>query len=186
MRKGGGLRDQALKKIFLNQTKRLGVLRYLTSKGCSKQDSEDLYHDAIVIFNRKVMSNEFLSIKSIHSYIFNIAKLNWYNKYRHNRRRTEEDIDDQDKIDEDVSTYYDRQERAEMLSKILGSFGERCKKMLLMQSQGYELTEIAKTLDMVDAERVRKEKYRCLNRMRKSVLQDKNFATYIKTHLSPD
>lgn len=186
MRKGGSHQHAALKQIFLDQSKRRAVIGYLTSKGCSQQDAEDLYQDAIIIFVGKVVGNDYLSLKSIDSYVFNIAKLNWYNKFRQNRKRAAGEIDGRDAIEEDVSKYYDRQERAEILKRVLDKFGERCKRMLLMFSQGYQLSEIAETLKMVDAERARKEKYRCLNRMRKRVQQDETLGNFIKTHLMPD
>ena len=176
---------KALEYIFKSKEKRNGVIRYLKSKGCTQYDAEDLYQDAIIIFDRKVVSGDYLSLSTIDNYIFSIVKLSWLNKYRQNKRRAEEKIEEEMIAEEAVAIYYGRQERATMMRKILSLFGERCLKMLHLFVHGYPIDDIAKAVGMVDAVRVRKEKYRCLNRMRRSVQQHPEFANFIKSQLTP-
>ena len=185
IRQGGGKRIEALEYIFKDQAQRNKVIRFLKSKGCAEQDAEDLYQDAIIIFDRKAASGEFMQMSSIENFIFSIVKLNWYNRYRQHQKRQDVDVLLERELVEDVSTYYERQERHEMLERILDMFGERCKELLLLFSQGYSMEDIAKRLEITDRFYARKEKYRCLNRIRMKVQADEELAKYIKNQLSP-
>ncbi len=185
IRTGGEVRMRALEQIFKNEGKRLSVIRYLKSKGCSQHDAEDLYQDAIIIFERKVSAGEFMQLASIDNYIFSIVKLNWYNKYRKNQRQSGNEITDDLLLERDVSAYYERQERKGIMNQILSLIGERCKKLLLMFTQSYSMEDIAREIGLTDNVHARKEKYRCLNRMRVKVQNDKALASYIKNQLMP-
>ena len=185
IRHGGKKRVEALEYIFKDQAQRNKIIRFLKSKGCVEQDAEDLYQDAIIIFDRKAASGEFLSMSSIENFIFSIVKLNWYNRYRQYQRTPDADTLFDSKLEEDVSAYYERQERHIMLERILDMFGERCKKLLLLFSQGYSMEDIAEQLGISDRFYARKEKYRCLNRIRMKVQNNEELARYIKNQLSP-
>lgn len=176
----------ALEEIFKDQSQRQFMLRYLTSKGCSSVDAEDLIQDAMIIFHRKVLDNVDLNIDSIDGYIFNVVKLKWLNRYRSNKKIVNSEVEADLKADPTIVAHMTRQNNGQLLKEVLNNFGERCREMLLMFSQGYDLAEIATSLNMVDAERVSKEKYRCLNRIRKTVLKNRNLGQYIKGLLMPD
>ena len=186
IRVGGARRMSALEEIFKDQSQRQFMLRYLTSKGCSSVDAEDLIQDAMIIFHRKVLDNVDLNIDSIDGYIFNVVKLKWLNRYRSNKKIVNSEVEADLKADPTIVAHMTRQNNGQLLKEVLNNFGERCREMLLMFSQGYDLAEIATSLNMVDAERVSKEKYRCLNRIRKTVLKNRNLGQYIKGLLMPD
>jgi RNA polymerase sigma factor (sigma-70 family) len=184
IRQGGDMRMQALKKIFEDQAKRDKAIRYVMSRGCPRQDAEDIYQDAIIIFDSKASSGEFLQLNSIEGYILSIVKHNWYNRYRKYQRQSDEEIQEDMVMDEDASRYYERQERGVMMRRILALIGERCQQLLLMNVQGYTMSEIAVRLQMPTDVRVRKEKYRCLSRLRSKVQEDDYIRDFIKTHLT--
>lgn len=186
IRMGGDSRLQALRNIFMDQSKRNKAIRYLKSRGCTLQDAEDLYHDAMIIFDSKASAGEFVKMDSIEAYMMAIVKHGWYNKYRKNRRQSNDEVKEDMLMDVDASAYYERQERGHVMKRILTLVGERCQQLLLMFTQGYAMTEIADRLNMQTDVRVRKEKYRCLNRIRLKIQNDKALSLFIKSQLTSD
>ncbi len=186
IRNGGQERLNALRSIFQDDAKRLKVIRYLTSKGCTREDAEDLYQDAIIIFDRKVVVGDFMELSSIENYIFGIAKLNWFNKFRSYQKRESETVIDEFEVEADVSYYYERNERAEILKQVVNLLGEKCRKLLMLFAHGYSIDAIAKELNFVNKTRATKEKYRCLNRLRQKMRRNSSLANYVKSELTPE
>ena len=185
IRQGGDMRMQALKNIFKDKIRRNKAISYLMSRGCPRQDAEDLYQDAIIIFDNKASKGEFVQLDSIEAYVLTIVKHGWYNRYRKFQRESDQQVEEDMLTDHDASIYYERQERGIMMKRILALIGQRCQEMLLMYTHGFSMNEIASRLNMSNDIHVRKEKYRCLNRMRQKIQQDDDLRIFIKTHLTP-
>ena len=186
IRTGGKNRMDALRQIFENTSDRFKILRYLKSKGCPREDAEDIYQDAIIIFDRKVVDGEYMAMASIENFIFSIVKMNWLNKFRSYQRQSENEIEDDMLVEEDVTAYYNRKEKAETLSKVINLVNERCRKILTLFSEGLKTDAIADELNLIDKVRVQKEKYRCLNRIRQKLRANPTLAAYIKNQLATE
>lgn len=185
---GGKERLLALESIYRETECRELSIRYLMSRGCLKHDAEDIFQDAIIIFDKKVSKGEFRGDSSIQNFIISIVKHCWLNHYRKIKRRKSliEVRPPEPEIGYAVDKYYGMIKKRDMMKKILSSLGPRCKKILMMFCYRYETEHIATATGMSGPVQVRKEKYRCLNRMRIRVSEDPEFARYIKNHLSAE
>jgi len=158
IRSGGASRLHALEQIFKNTQSRAKVIRFLKSKGCRNEDAEDLYQDAMIIFDRRITEGELLERASIENYIYGIVKLNWYNKFRSYNKEEDIVVVENQYLVEDVSIYYERKERSDVYVRVINLLGERCRQLLLLANQGFSTLEIAEKLALDNTTRVQKEK----------------------------
>jgi RNA polymerase sigma factor (sigma-70 family) len=179
---GGNKRRKALEFIYLKSGQRQKVINYLRSKGCRLEDAEDLYQDAIIIFERKVISGAFQRKSSISNFIFGIAKMNWLNKARKNSKTTYLD----EKIGEEVYVPEDElvlEERRKYLDILLDMTGEKCKQILLLFRYDFSMEEIAQIMGFKDKAQSRKEKYRCIKRIRDMLESNSEIMNFIQNEL---
>lgn len=186
IRSGGESRIHALREIYNRRAARQRMIGYLINKGCDLEDAEDLFQDAFVIFDQNIRSNKFLGQSSIYNYLFGIIKRRWLNKYRSVQRHKSADLGQSAEadIDDSLNRYYELQGRKAVLEEVMSLLGERCRAILHLFSENYSMEEISKKIGINDGERVRKEKYRCLMRLRQKIQAQPALMQQLKNELN--
>lgn len=183
IKKGGEARTRALRQIFSNERERRKIIGFLVQKGCSNEDAEDLFQDAFVIFDQNIRAGRFHWESNLYNYLFGIVKMIWLNKHRMLQRyRSTEKIPDAE-IESYVLAYYEREAKNVLYRQLLNLLGKRCRTILTMYSEGYTTEEIGREADISDDVRLRKEKYRCLVRLRKKIQSNPTIMQLIKNEM---
>ena len=139
------------------------IKRFLASIGCSSQDAEDIFQEALIIYTRKKKEVDFeLTVEPFY-YVKNTCKLLWYNQIRKDAKlpKIEIPID----IKEIESSWFQKEIKLITIEKALGQLGEQCQELLqLFYGLGWNMVDIAKKIGMRNENVVRVQKFRCIQK----------------------
>ncbi|MBL7806702.1 MAG: RNA polymerase sigma factor [Saprospiraceae bacterium] len=140
---GGRARELALEQWFADESLHRWVSQYACQHGGTDADGEDLYHDTFITFDRLLREGKFREEASLRTFFCSIAKWLWLNHQRKTGRT-------QTLSETDFSTWktftdeemYDR-ERQKLMEQLLTTLGDKCKKLLTLYQQSFNMKEIA-------------------------------------------
>lgn len=143
---GGAGRDAALQWWFGDDGLQRWVRNYATRHGGSEADGEDLYHDTFITFDRLLREGKYREEATLKTFFCSIAKWQWLNRQRKlGRTVTLEQADLTEIPHFSADDLYDR-ERQTLFQQMLGSLGEKCKRVLTLYQLSYSMKEIAAEL----------------------------------------
>ncbi|MEP3387388.1 MAG: sigma-70 family RNA polymerase sigma factor [Reichenbachiella sp.] len=140
-------------------------------------DAHDIFQEALIIFHRNVLRDEFQLTSTIRTYINAISRKMWLKKIRDKKML----MVNLDQLESHYSIEAFEFELAEVQSPelheiliaLLNNMGETCKEILqLFYFKKMGLESIKKKLGYATSQVVRQQKYRCLQKMRKSISSD--------------
>lgn len=141
---GGGVgREAALQWWFGNEGLQRWVRNYATQHGGNQADGEDLYHDSFITFDRLLREGKFRGDSSLKTFFCSIAKWQWLNRQRKLGRIITLDIAETVEIAQFVEDDMYDKERQALFQKMLGSLGDKCKRLLTFYQLSYSMKEIA-------------------------------------------
>ena len=136
------------------------VRKYILSNKGSKDESDDIFQDAVIVFFQQVRKGKFDPKFEIDAYIYIVARNLWINKVRRDKKvigfeyegQFEEIVDFTDQL----KNIIDR-EKSKALSEVFNKLDEKCRKILqysvydklsmkeISEKMGYTSVEVAKT-----------------------------------------
>ena len=134
------------------------VIQYIKSNQGNKQDSEDIFQEALAFFCEKVVTENFKPTSSINTYLYGVCKNLWRNQLRKKRHDlTDQTLEVEEEQLEDTSEMLSRAEKA------ISSLGKKCIDLLqLFYFESLKMDEIAQKLGFASAKSARNQKYKCL------------------------
>ncbi len=144
----------------------------------SEDDALDLFQEAIIVFYKKVMANEYTYKSKISTYLFGIARNQWLNQL--NRRKKYErrvsPVGRQDRMEApevDLLENGDTPSLENYLKTALEKLGEPCKSLLeATVFLNIKMDEIAQRFHYSGARSASQQKLRCLKRLKNSLSYD--------------
>lgn len=156
-------REKAFVKIYRYFPK---VARFICKHGGTKEEAQDVFQEALLIFYRKATTPDFILTAKIETYVFSICKYLWKDQLR--KKNTQTNLFEQAFLkDETISTevYVQEEEKYQLAEKALKSIGEKCLKLLsLFYIDQKKMQEIATMLGFTSASSAKTQKYKCLER----------------------
>jgi len=163
-------KEEIIKSILTNDnTKALSYLythlrqkvrKYIVYNSGSKEEADDVFQDAVIIFIHQVKTEKFEHNSDIEGFIFVIAKNLWLNIIRRENRFQKyiDNFDDNEKIviDNQLKVLLDK-EKSEALESAFNKLDEKCQKILnyfiyeklsmkeICKKMGYASDNVAKT-----------------------------------------
>ena len=177
---GGPAREEALRRIYLLPGLREAVIRYVLDNGGSRTDAQDVFQEALVLFDRNVREGKFEGRSTLATYFVAIAKWRWVTLRRQQGRYTELSPAQYDGEVESPETETLRAEHRDLLTEAMGQIGERCRELLRLYQLDYAMDEIARQMSYANAETAKKEAYRCRLRLREHLENHPFWADYLK------
>jgi len=162
--KGGKDRELALKALYLNQTIRTRVKHLVIAQHGSDATFTDLFHDAIIIFDKNVRQGKFRMESSISAYIFSIAKFKMLNQVRKVAKTKKEKESKRHPLYataqvQSPETKYILEEQKMSISEMVQSLGPVTSRVLEMWQLSYSMKEIAEELNLSSVQMARKIKF---------------------------
>lgn len=143
VRNGGPQRDAALQWWFSDNSLHAWVRGYTKRNGGSEADGEDLYHDTFITFDRLLREGKYRGEAALKTYFCSIAKWQWLNRLRKmGRTLSMEQADTPEPFFFSEEEMY-RSERQRVFEQLLGSLGQKCKRLLTLYQLHYSMKEIA-------------------------------------------
>jgi DNA-directed RNA polymerase specialized sigma24 family protein len=143
------------------------VAKFIGSKGGSFEDAKDIFQDALVIFIEKKTENPEYIIQSNRGYIVGISKHLWFRKCQKDPHSISlNSIETEVEIPDD---YFPATNNTQLLD-FLKIAGKRCLDLLrAFYFQRLPIKEIVRDLDYSHEHSVSVQKYKCLEKVRKTV-----------------
>lgn len=143
--------NAALKHLFQHEKLRNSIRKQVSGMGGDATEVKEMLNQALIVFYHQVLDQTYQpELSSIQTYIVRIAAQMYYTKRRsENRRvamyqRSAESVASDTQLDPERA--FDMAHRKALLDEVLGSIGEKCKKLLKLRSFDYSMAEIAEKL----------------------------------------
>lgn len=163
---GGEEREGALRYIYMLPGLRETVTRFVLENGGNRADSQDVFQEALVLFDRNLREGRFEGKSALTTYFVAIAKWRWVTLRRQQGRYQELSPAQYDGEVESPETETLRAEHRELLAEVMGQIGERCRELLRLYQLEFAMEEIAQKMGYSGADVAKKEAYRCRMRLR--------------------
>lgn len=164
---GGTQRDRALGFVYRNKSLRSRLITYVKGNRGNLQDAEDIWAEALIVFDRNVRNNAFRGDSRVEDYVYGIGRFLWWNRYRkQGRQDLVAEVTPLDNVlaDTPYSLLLEDESR-ELLHQILGKLGDRCQQVLMLWASHYKMEEIKNIVGFSSAEMAKKEKYKCFQKL---------------------
>jgi RNA polymerase sigma factor (sigma-70 family) len=141
------------------------MIRNLVEKNSgTADDASDLFQEVLIIIYEKVLDNRLRLTCSLKTYIYSIARNQWLNKLKAQKRYTSfnnfESFISIEEEPENIPTIN--------LDNLLNEIGEACRKLLILfYYKKRSMQEICKELNYSNADSVKNQKYKCMQRLKK-------------------
>ncbi|WP_245882913.1 RNA polymerase sigma factor [Hymenobacter chitinivorans] len=162
-------REQTLTRLY-QRTFPL-VRRYVQQHGGSASDAKDVFQDAMVVFYEKATAESFALTSSVSTYLVGISRNLWRRELTRRQQlpATSLGAEHEQAVAEDVGPGADERESLPVFDYV-AQLGERCKNMLLAFYYFQQpLEQIASSLHYGSIRSATVQKFKCLERLRKSV-----------------
>lgn len=141
------------------------IEKYISLNSGSKEDAEDIFQEAVLIFLSRVSNDGFLLTASIKTYIFSVCRNLWLKQLRQKSRHI---IDDLDFQEPDFLTHSDEVEQSEQhwnsLPVVLRRISAHCSGLLKQLFLTRKIPPQYK-----NEHTLHNQKYKCLQQARKVV-----------------
>lgn len=148
--------------------------RYIITRGGSKKDAEDVFHNALVIMYVKLKENQ-IKVKKFDNYLFTVCKNLWK---RENSKNRVTNIDVLPLISEelDKAAFYLEQNQWELYKEKFEELTQQCKEILKMVFEKKSYAEIVSKYSYNSQLVARQRVFKCKNRLIKLIQIDKRYA----------
>jgi RNA polymerase sigma factor (sigma-70 family) len=159
-------RNRALQVVFNDEALRAFVWNYVGNDA----DAEEVFQDAVIIFDRNIRSGTFRSQSSWQTYFNGIAKWRWHDmRQRKDNQTVELKPELYDAPGESFEHALIAGERRQLLYQVIEQLREECRKVLPLYMLSYSMAEIAAETGS-NAVNIRKTAERCRESFRQYLL----------------
>lgn len=159
-------RNKVIKLLYEDEVLRDSIVSYIKSKGGTEQDGNDARTFGIVTFIQQCYRPHFTLSKDVNSYIFSIAKYEFFRAAKKQNKFVSEDKRPELSDDINVETEIIQQERYHALKKAMNALDEKCREVLSMWANNYKMREIALKMIYKSEGMARKKKHECMKKIR--------------------
>lgn len=170
--------DNASALSFLYKRTLKKVRGYIIKNNGTREEADDIFQEAIVIFFLKVREGQFHEGNSIDGFIFTIARNFWINRVRRQtlHKQYEEYLASEDVLPErdHLSHILDR-EKSAILQKLFAQLEENCRKILKYSLyERLSMKEICVKMGHKNENVSKAQHYRCKQYLVRLVRENKN------------
>lgn len=161
-------RKAALQCLFEHPALRQSAIAHVRKYGGNRQDAEDVFQEAIILFDRKLRQGAFLGQGSLEAYFMGIVRWHWFNEQKRSGQTTLafQKNAPEPSPHENPEIEYLMTERRDQLEHLLKQLTEKCSRILKMYQLDYSMDEIANALGFANSGVAKKEAFLCRKRFR--------------------
>jgi DNA-directed RNA polymerase specialized sigma24 family protein len=146
--------------------------KFISQGGC-RSDTEDIFHDSLLILFLKLRKKDFQLTCSIHTYIQAIARNLWRQRLASPKNRhvpLDTDPGELSKADDDEESLH--LERRKLYLRHLADMPEDCRRLIKMVLKGLSLQEITRRIPYNSIRFTKTKRFRCKVMLIKKILSD--------------
>lgn len=166
-------RAWALRQLFDDASLREKIARYVRKHGGNRQDGEDVFQEAIIVFDRNIRLGAYRGAGSLEAYFMGIARWHWYNEQHKAGNAATVSVENAPEPPPagDPEMEYLLAERRELFEKLTEQLTEKCRKLLKLYQLDFSMEEIARQMGFANAGVAKKEAFLCRKRFRALLLK---------------
>ncbi len=163
--------DLALKAIYAQCYP--VIARYIAKNNGTKEDMDDIFQDAVLVFYRKARTIGFTLHCTVTTYIYSVCKKLWLNQLRKQNRFQTVDIELQSiTIEDDQLAILNENENKKQLTKVMDQLGPGCKKILsLYYFDRMRMKDIAPIMNLQSEQAAKNKKAGCMKKLKSMIAQ---------------
>lgn len=104
------------------------VQKFVRKNNGNKEDAFDVFHDAILIFYKQILSDKFSAGENVYGYVYKISINSWLNKIKRDKKIQLSDSLPET-IPDEVSINHST-EKSQTIENILNQTGDKCREVL--------------------------------------------------------
>jgi RNA polymerase sigma factor (sigma-70 family) len=170
--------------MFLYKSQFPHVRSFVLKNKGQESDADDVFQEALLVIYNKIKDKNFTLTATIETYLFTVAKNQWYKRFRDNReelRLDDEDSQIESIDDTDIHTILADSERAKTIAKLIDQLGPTCRNLLtFFYYEKMNMKEIADTLNFKDASIAKSKKAKCMSKLKNIVLSSALYKSILK------
>ncbi|NUO00294.1 MAG: sigma-70 family RNA polymerase sigma factor [Saprospiraceae bacterium] len=164
-------REAALRHLFGGRKQMDRVKKYVVNHGGTEADGQDVFQDAVVLFERNIRQGKYNRQSALETYFFAIVKWHWLTLRRRIKPEVEFNPSTYDEQEQPVDVKIISDDHREVLNSALTLVGDKCKKILLLTGLSLSNEEIAREMGISSPEMAKKDVFRCRERFRELIRQ---------------
>ncbi|MCG8574047.1 MAG: sigma-70 family RNA polymerase sigma factor [Flavobacteriales bacterium] len=147
------------------------IKKMLLSYGASEDDAKDIFQEAIIIMSNKLEYPAFVLDAKISTYLYSVSR--YLCKDVMAKKNKVIPIDKFHSLTEDlVEDYEEKESKFEQIDTVLQQLGEKCKNILIAYYyKKKSMKEIAEAFNYSTVNSAKNQKYKCLERAKKMVIE---------------
>lgn len=146
------------------------IRRAIRYYGGNRQQAEDIFQEALLIFLRKAREESFVLSSGIYPYLHSICRFLWSDEQKKDARNPVTQTDDHSAgatEDTSIAAAVAEEARYRLAESILSGLGDRCRELLqLFYTGGLKLRDIAARMGYSSEQTAKNQKYKCLETAR--------------------
>jgi len=150
------------------------VKKYIQKNNGSKQEAEDVFQEALIIFCNKLMQPHFELRCSINTYLYSVCKLLWLDELKKKNKQIKNDflpLEDKYLLAE-FNEAIEEDKPIKIAQEAIMKLGEKCKTLLqLFYFKKWTMAKIAVELGFKTEKVAKNQKYRCIEKAKENLKQ---------------
>lgn len=183
LRGGAKSRDLALEKFFYSDPGPLmWVIQFVVQHGGSREDAEEVFQDTVIAFDQNVQRQSFEGRSKVMSYFYEIAKHNWYKRFRSLRPEASAMFLEFGLSEPPPETDGAGEERMQIYDHGWENLSARCRQLLTAKyHEGMSMKEIAKEYGVSSDKMAKRYVDRCRDYMLKRMKKHPRYPYFFKS-----
>lgn len=167
-----GNRERAFKELY-NYFPKVEAL--ILKSGGSKDDTSDIFQEALILLFRKLQKSDFVLTSSVETYLYSVCRFMCYDQNRANAKQVDWQASLDQSEEDEIAELFREEEKYQLAESALKTLGEKCLEILKMfYHHGIKMTEIANKMKFSSAKIAKNQKYKCLEKAKKKFVELKS------------
>jgi RNA polymerase sigma factor (sigma-70 family) len=169
-------REWALYQLYKDRDLKAFVSSHVRGLGGVQEDVEDVFQEALILFDRNVRSGVFRAESSLKTYFIGIVKWLWLAVMRKKSIKVEEFQPEAIDLQvEGADHIMIAQEKKVIFENVISKMGAQCKELLSLYKLDYSMKEIASLMNFSSPEMAKKQAYRCREKLKSYLTEHKEY-----------
>ncbi len=147
------------------------ILNMVVQNNGTDDEAKDIFQEAVIVLYDKVRQRDFELTSRLKTYIYSVCRRLWL-KQLGSKGRTFRDVaayDDIIAIEEDLARHEEKDLQLSVMEKVLDELGEPCRTIIRdFYMSNLSMQEICDKFGYTNADNAKTQKYKCLQRLKKS------------------
>ena len=165
-------RNWAFYQFYCDEKIKGWAHNYIKNQGGKIEDMEDVFQEAIIIFDRNIREDRFEGASTLKTYFTSILKWGWLSYRRKQKPLSELKVEHMNGSVASIEAQFLEVERKELIDLAIARLGEHCQKLLRLYKLDYSMKEIKEQLGISSSNLAKKQAFNCRKKLKKVFLNN--------------